>query len=39
MLGSEGSYGIITDAIVKIQPLPASQIFGAIIFPNFEQGM
>jgi alkyldihydroxyacetonephosphate synthase len=39
MLGSEGTYGLITDAIVRIQPLPDCQIFGAIIFPNFEQGV
>ena len=37
--GSEGGFGIITQAIVKIFPLPEAQEFGSIIFPNLEKGI
>jgi alkyldihydroxyacetonephosphate synthase len=38
MFGSEGNFGIITSATVKIFPLPEVQRYGSIIFPSFEQG-
>ncbi len=34
MLGSEGRYGIITDAKVKISPLPETESFNAAFFKN-----
>lgn len=37
--GSEGSLGIITQAIVKLHPLPEAQRYGSIIFPSFEEGV
>jgi alkyldihydroxyacetonephosphate synthase len=38
MFGSEGNFGIITSATVKIFRLPEVQRYGSIIFPSFEQG-
>ena len=38
ILGSEGRLGIITEAIVRISPLPEKESFNAIFFPNFEAG-
>lgn len=38
MLGSEGTLGIITHAIVRVFPLPDVQRHEAILFPSFEQG-
>lgn len=38
LLGSEGTLGIITHAIVRVFPLPEVQRHDAIIFPSFEQG-
>jgi alkyldihydroxyacetonephosphate synthase len=38
MFGSEGNFGVITSATVKIFPLPEVQRYGSIIFPSFEQG-
>ncbi|MBT8081342.1 MAG: FAD-binding oxidoreductase [Gammaproteobacteria bacterium] len=39
ILGSEGGFGIITQAIVKIYPLPEVQEYGSIIFPNLDKGV
>ncbi len=38
MLGSEGTLGIITHAVVRIFPLPEVQRYDAILFPSFERG-
>ena len=37
-IGSEGNLGIITSAVVKINPLPAVEEYDAVIFPNFDNG-
>ncbi|KAI6176913.1 Alkylglycerone-phosphate synthase [Aphelenchoides bicaudatus] len=39
ILGSEGSYGIITEVTIKIFPVPEKRMFGSIVFPNFAQGV
>jgi len=37
--GSEGGLGIVTQAIIKIFPLPETQEYGSIIFPSLEKGV
>lgn len=39
ILGSEGRFGIITQAIVKIRPLPETEQHDAIVFKSFEEGV
>jgi alkyldihydroxyacetonephosphate synthase len=39
IFGSEGGLGIVTSAVVKIFPLPEAQVYGSIIFPDFESGV
>jgi alkyldihydroxyacetonephosphate synthase len=39
MFGSEGNFGIITSAVVKIFPVPEVQKYGSILFPSFEDGV
>lgn len=39
MFGSEGNLGIITQAVVKLFPLPEAQTYGSVIFPSFEEGV
>ncbi len=38
VLGSEGRLGIITEATVRVTPLPEKETFHAVFFPNFEAG-
>jgi len=39
VFGSEGGFGIVTSAVVKIFPLPEAQEYGSILFPNLEKGV
>ena len=39
IFGSEGEFGIVTRAVVKICPLPEVQEYGSIIFPNLAKGV
>jgi len=39
VLGSEGRLGIITEASVRVSPLPQREDFHAIFFPDFDHGM
>ncbi len=38
VLGSEGRLGILTEATVRVTPLPECEEFPAVFFPSFEQG-
>jgi alkyldihydroxyacetonephosphate synthase len=39
VFGSEGAFGIVTKAVVKIFPLPEVQEYGSIVFPDFDSGI
>ena len=39
IFGSEGGLGIVTQAVVRIFPLPDVQEYGSIIFPSLEHGV
>ncbi len=39
VLGSEGRLGIITEATIKVSPLPERDEFRAVFFPDFESGL
>ncbi|MDO9559531.1 MAG: FAD-binding oxidoreductase [Syntrophales bacterium] len=38
VLGSEGRLGILTEAVVRVTPLPRTEEFHTLFFPDFEQG-
>lgn len=39
VLGSEGRLGIITEATVRIRPLPEFEAFYGVMFPDWETGI
>ncbi|HEX6574138.1 MAG TPA: FAD-binding oxidoreductase [Gemmatimonadaceae bacterium] len=39
VIGSEGSLGIITSAVVKLFPLPEERRYGSVLFRKFENGL
>ena len=39
IFGSEGEFGIVTKAVVQIFPLPEAQVYGSVVFRDFEQGV
>eukprot|EP00920_Eleutheroschizon_duboscqi_P002500 GHVT01005985.1.p1 GENE.GHVT01005985.1~~GHVT01005985.1.p1 ORF type:complete len:647 (+),score=99.25 GHVT01005985.1:228-1943(+) len=39
VLGSEGTLGIITEATLKIRPMPTVRLFSSILFPSFSTGV
>ncbi len=39
VIGSEGSLGIITSAVVKLFPLPKERRYGSVVFRDFESGL
>jgi len=38
IIGSEGNFGVVTEAIVKIKKIPECKTFGAVAFPTFQAG-
>ena len=39
VLGSEGRLGILTEACIRITPIPEREDFHAVFFPDFEHGI
>jgi alkyldihydroxyacetonephosphate synthase len=39
LIGSEGTLGVITSAVVKLFPLPQEQRYGSLLFRTFEEGL
>lgn len=38
VLGHEGNFGVITEAVLRIRKIPETRKYGSIIFPDFEVG-
>jgi alkyldihydroxyacetonephosphate synthase len=38
LLGSEGRMGVITQAQVRVRPIPEAEAFYGVFFPSWEQG-
>lgn len=38
-MGHEGNFGLITEAVLRIRPIPQVKKYGSIVFPDFELGI
>jgi len=38
IIGSEGNFGVVTEAVVKIRYQPEARVYGAVVFPTFKAG-
>jgi alkyldihydroxyacetonephosphate synthase len=38
VLGSEGAFGVITEAVVRVQPAPAESLYTGFLFHDFASG-
>lgn len=39
LIGSEGTLGVVTEVCVRVRRLPQAQVYGSVVFPNFESGV
>jgi alkyldihydroxyacetonephosphate synthase len=39
LFGSEGNFGLITKAVIKIYPLPEVKEYNSIVFPHIDDGI
>jgi alkyldihydroxyacetonephosphate synthase len=39
LIGSEGTLGVITQAVVRLHPLPQNRAFSSYLFPDFAAGV
>jgi alkyldihydroxyacetonephosphate synthase len=39
LFGSEGNFGIITKATIKVHPRPEAREYGSLVFPGMEEGV
>jgi alkyldihydroxyacetonephosphate synthase len=39
VMGHEGNLGIVTEAIVRLRPVPDVKEYSSIVFPDFEIGI
>lgn len=39
IMGHEGNFGVVTEAIIRVRPAPEKVEYGSFIFPNMEVGI
>lgn len=39
LLNEQGTLGVVTEAVMKLQPLPEVREFGAIVFGTLDEGI
>jgi alkyldihydroxyacetonephosphate synthase len=39
LIGSEGALGVITQAVIRLHPLPQNRAFASYLFPDFATGI
>ena len=39
IMGHEGNIGLITEAVVRLRPVPEVTEFESVVFPDYDHGM
>jgi alkyldihydroxyacetonephosphate synthase len=39
LFGSEGNFGLITKAVIRVRPMPEKRAYQSVLFPNAEVGV
>ena len=39
VMGSEGNFGIVTEVVLRVRPIPQVKIYDSLIFHNYEIGI
>jgi len=39
VMGSEGNFGIVTEVVLRVRPIPKVKIYDSLIFPNYDIGI
>ena len=39
IMGQEGNFGVVTEAVIRVRPIPPVKQYGSIIFYEFESGV
>ena len=38
IMGHEGNLGVVTECVLRVREVPEAQVYGSIIFPDFDNG-
>lgn len=39
VMGHEGNFGVVTEAVLRVRPIPEVKEYSSVVFPDFEVGI